>query len=276
MNLFRCTLAFLLLTGIETALPGQQRTRGLTRQELKSLFGRALIGRVICSYLFIQACLFAPLGNVGWISALPTSALFGWWLFGQHVSRRDWLLLATGMIGVGMIVAPDLRIESVSGRGELYALLSTCATGFAALIGRTVVRERGAIFATRWVILFTALLATIAATIVEGGLKLPPIASLPMLLLVSVMVALGASCSLYGYTHLRASTATAILSLEAVWAVVIGIIFYQEHPTPPSLIGGVTIVAVAYLTSPKGNNSRGAKPSKQINNFSPLICTGVE
>jgi len=267
-------LAFVMLKGVQVVTANGRPSQPLMLSEFKSLFGRALIGRVASSYLFIQACLFAPLGNVGWISALPTSALFGWLLFGQNVSRREWLLLLVGILGVGLIVGPDMSIWKMSGRGELYALLSTFASGLAALIGRTVTRERGSIFATSWIVLFTAVLATIAAFIFEGGLIVPPMVSIPVLILVSMMVGVGTLCSLYGYTYLCASTATGILSLEAVWAVMLGMLIYGEQPTVLSLIGGVAIVIAAYLIAPSTRKEAASgecfQPKQPIT--APPIC----
>jgi len=243
-------LAFVLLESIQSCLSMRPRFQRLSWQHFKSLLSRAVVGRLVSSYFFIQACLYAPLGNVGWISALPTSVLFGWGLFGQCVTKRDWILLTISMVGVGIIVAPEIDLRNVSGQGELYAFVSVLASGLAALFGRSAAKERGAIVATSWVMLFTAVLATMAAIFFEGGLKIPPTSALPMLGLASVMVGLGAVCSMYGFTYLRASTATALLSLEAVWAVGLGLMIYGETPTINSLVGGVVIVVVAYLIAP--------------------------
>lgn len=245
-------LAFVILKCAQITLHQGAPGRRLGRQELLSLFGRAAIGRIVSSYFFIQACLSAPLGNVGWISAFPTSAFFAWWLFGQCISGRDWLLLTIGMAGVGIIVSADINIHDVPGEGEFYAVISTLATGLSALFGRTVTRERGVVLATSWVILFTAVIASIAAVLLEGGLILPPAEALPMLTLVSIMAALGSACSLYGFSYLKASTATALLSLGAVWAVVLGMIIYGEQPSLNSLVGGCVIVIAACMLTPAG------------------------
>jgi drug/metabolite transporter (DMT)-like permease len=240
----------LLSLVIQKLFPSNLDRNPMAGSALMGLIGRALIGRIVGSFFFIQACLYAPLGNVGWISALPTSAIFGWLFFGQSISIREWCLLALGMSGVAMIVGPSIGQEII-GIGEIYALLSVFALGLASLLGRQAVREQGAIIATSWVIFFTALCSTAAAFLIEGGIKMPPLQALPVLLLVSVMVVLGSACSLYGFTYLRASTATALLSLEAIWGVALGMSYYGEIPTTYSLVGGSLIVIVAYLTTPK-------------------------
>lgn len=212
------------------------------------LVGRAIIGRIVGSFFFIQACTYAPLGNVAWISALPTSALFGWLFFGQYISLREWSLLAVGVIGVGMIVGSASGHEML-GLGELYALLSALALGLASLLGRRAVQKQGAIVATSWVLFFSGSFATMAAYVFEGGLALPPLSLMPMLSLVTIMAVLGSACSLYGFTYLRASTATGLLSLEAIWGVALGMSIYGEVPTRQSLFGGALIVLAAYLVT---------------------------
>ncbi len=222
-------------------LPLQVSIRG--RMEL---MGRGVIGRTLGSVLYIQACLYAPLGNVGWLSALPSSVLFAWLVWGEQSTRREVFYLILSLFGVGLILVPSGRDLGSFGYGELCALGATLAVGLAALLGRDSVKEADTWSATVWVLLTTAVAATVMACVFDGGLALPSSAKLPALLVVVTIVFASSAGGLFGYAHLSASIASAILSLEAVWAIAIGYLLYGEVPTALALLGGVMIVWSAY------------------------------
>lgn len=218
------------------------------------LVGRAVIGRVLGSVLYIQACIYAPLGNVGWLSALPTSVLFAWLVWGERTSQRELGYLMLGLFGVGLVVLPSGSNVTSLGYGELCALGATLAGGFAALLGRDSVKEADTWSATVWLSLATSFSSTIMAFAVEGGLALPSIERLPVLLLVVGIVCMSSAGGLFGYAHLPTSMASAILSLEAVWAIGLGYLLYGEIPTGLAVLGGSMIVWSAYaikLPSPQ-------------------------
>jgi drug/metabolite transporter (DMT)-like permease len=210
------------------------------------LMGRAVIGRLLGSVLYIQACIYAPLGNVGWLSALPTSVVFAWLVWGERSSRREVAYLALGLLGVGLILAPSGLDFSSLGYGELCALGATLAGGLAALLGRESVKQAGTWSATVWVMLTTAVASSVMACLIDGGLALPSIGKAPALLLVVAIVFASSAGGLFGYTHLSTSVASAILSLEAVWAITIGYLLYDEVPTAIAILGGGMIVWSAY------------------------------
>jgi drug/metabolite transporter (DMT)-like permease len=196
--------------------------------------------------MFIQACLYAPLANVGWITALPMSVVFAWLVWGERVSMREVSLLGVGVLGVALVVSPSFDSFARFGFGEVCALSSATVVGFAARLGRTSVKEADAWSAAVWMLGVTAITATLVAIVLEGGLVLPSIARGPVFALVVGMVAAGSWGSLYGYAHLPTSIATGILTLEAVWAMLVGYLLYSEVPTPVGIIGGALIAWSAY------------------------------
>jgi drug/metabolite transporter (DMT)-like permease len=237
-----CFLAGLLLWLTQ----GRLLPAPISVQGRLELVGRAVVGRLIGSFLFIQACMHAPLGTVGWLSALPTSVLFAWLVWGERTSRRELGYLALGFGGVGLVVAPSEQCLSSFGYGELCAVGSVFAFGLSALLGRDAAKEVDIWSATIWLTLITAVTATIVSFALEGGLALPSLAKLPVLLLVVGIVILSSAGSLFGFTHLSAGVASAILSLEAVWAIGIGYLLYGEIPTAFAVLGGGVIVWSAY------------------------------
>lgn len=239
---FGCAAAWVMLWVTQRRfLPAPMSARG--RSELVA---RAVIGRVLGSVTFIQACQYAPLGNVGWISALPTGVLFAWLVWGERVSPREVSLLGVGVAGVALIVGPSFGSVSGFGFGELCALVSAIVVGFASRLGRDSVKEADAWSATVLLLLVTAITSTLVALCIEGMLVFPSLARLPVFALVVLMVVGGSTGSLYGYAHLPASLATAILTLEAVWAMLVGFFVYSEVPTTLGIFGGALIAWAAY------------------------------
>ncbi len=219
----------------------------LTGGVMFAVLMRALVGRLLGSYFFVLACVHAPLGNVAWISALPASVLFDRILWGRRVSVCQGLLLMAGCAGVGLIVSKSLYVSAGLGWGELFALISTLLIGFALMVGKDTLRDVHTTAAASWVLLVTALAATLCAVVFEGGLAFPTLPHVPVAALVGVLVLVSTSCSLYGYTRLSASIATGIVTLEAVWAIILGVMLYGEVPSTLEWIGGACIGIAALL-----------------------------
>ncbi len=223
----------------------------INKRTSMELLGRAVFGRIGGSFFFIQACLLAPLGNVGWLSALPMSVMFAWVIYGERASRKELALLVLGLFGAGLIMSPSIGSSSKIGLGEFYAIVSCAASGLGAVLGKRAMKEVDPWSGVVWILLFTSLLSSILAFLLEGGMQLPSTAKLPVLGMVAVMVVIGSMGTLYGYAKLSASYATAILSLEAVWSIVFGLAIYGEYPSAIGIIGGSLIVWSAYAMQRK-------------------------
>jgi drug/metabolite transporter (DMT)-like permease len=213
------------------------------------LMGRAVVGRVFGSMLYIEACSYAPLGNVGWLSALPTSVMFAWILYGERMSRREVGSIILGFFGAVLVIGPASNDLMSFGYGELCALGSTFAGGLALILGRDSVKQTDTWSATIWVALTTAITATSLAFIIDGGLVFPSLSRLPILSVAIAIFLLSNAGSLFAYAHLSASTASAILSLGAVWTLATGYALYGEIPTALAVAGGVMIMWSAYWSS---------------------------
>ena len=268
-NWFACALTLLIVR----VKSGSFRPVPISTRGKWKLLGRAFIGRVLGSVLFIQACTHATLGNVGWLSAIPASVFFAWLVWGERVSLREILLLAVSVVGVGFIMAPSLDSITKFGFGELCAIASALVIGFASLLGRDSVREADALSATVWVLFFTSACATAGALTLEGGLALPSFASLPVFVAVVCMVVIGSCGTLYGYTYLPASFATALLTLEALWSIVVGYVVYGEQPTALSWLGGGLIAWSALAIQPRTSIHSGNRSSRSLHNQLLTECS---
>lgn len=229
-------------------LPGSF-PKALSREQSISIFGRAIFGRLVSSYLFIQACLNAPLSNVGWLSVLPFSVLLAWLFFSEQVSSREVKLIVVSLLGASLITTPKLALDSALGMGELFAISSCLFSSLGYLLGRRTLKDLDIRLATFWISFVTACIAACLAIIFEGGFALPSSDKYLVLLLTVLMVVLGMSGALYGYIHLPASVATGILSLETVWSGISGFLIYAEIPSSLEILGGFLIVLSAYYIS---------------------------
>jgi drug/metabolite transporter (DMT)-like permease len=219
----------------------------ITSGHVAAVLLRGLIGRMLGSFFFIAACVHAPLGNVAWIAALPMSVVFDTLVFRQKVTVSQVVFLVIGFLGVGFIVTPSAGDARLIGWGELYAFLSVSCIGFSSVAIKKSTREIPVALSATAIIFVTAVASTAIAFFVDGGLVLPSTEYLPMLGLVTLMVTGGAMLSLYGYSQLSAATATSIITLEAIWALMLGALVYGELPGVLEIVGGGLIGFSALL-----------------------------
>lgn len=246
---------FIVVMGIVWLTQGRLLPKGMSRENRVELLGRALVGRLLGSLLFVEACAVAPLGNVGFLSALPTNVPFAWLLKGEQSTLRQLQLLALSVVGIGFVASPSMQGNGV-GVGEVCAVGSALAIGLGMVLGRDAVKETDTWSVTAWVHLVTALGAGVGALLFEGGLVLPSAGLFPMVLLAIAVSVTSSAAGAFGYAHLSASLVTAILSLEVVWAMALGYWMYGEFPTLIAVIGGAIIVWSAYRMQGVGEVGR--------------------
>lgn len=204
-----------------------------------------LLGVTLFSYAIVNA----KFSNVSFISAVPFVALLGFLFLKEKITKAKIMYIAISFIGVLLIAVNDYANLLNWGRGEFVALI---ATFFFAL--SYIARKWQSDFLnnkeTTVLIFFisTLLLFLLSLFFIEG---LPSMQSFSI---ITIAVILGAGLfnvanlwlTNYGFKHVEAVLAGNILSLEVVFALLLGLIFYREIPSIKELIGGSIIVFSVY------------------------------
>jgi len=205
---------------------------------------RAVSSTLLGIVLFTQAILTTKYSNVSFISALPMAAVFGFLLFREKFTIRKLGLIILAFIGVLLISVSDYAHMFSWGKGEVLALISTVFFSFS-YVAR---KWHSKLLSNKELTVlnfFVSFLIVFIVSIFHGdGL---PLDGWTWGLALAVIVAgifniLNMNLINYGFQHVEAVLASNILTLESVFAVALGIVFYREIPSIKELLGGAIIV----------------------------------
>jgi drug/metabolite transporter (DMT)-like permease len=160
----------------------------------------------------------------------------------ERVGKWRWLAVFAGFAGVLMVVQPGARALEL---GHLSAIGSALCGALSIILMRSLAAERQ-----------TAVLGTLVAygLLFNGVAAAATAFALPSWPLLGVLVLTGActaAANRLQFQATRVSPASHIAPAhysQMIWAVLIGAIFYNEHPDAVSIIGLAVIAAAGLLT----------------------------
>jgi drug/metabolite transporter (DMT)-like permease len=235
---FRCLLALPLLF---LALRWDGGLRALRTASLENQLLRGLLA-FLTGYTFFTAVDMLPLADVLAVSFVAPFliALLAGPMLGETVSRRQWIAIAGGFVGVLIVLRPG------GGPGEAipfvpaaWALAAAVCYALASIVLRKLGRTDSASVTTIWSTAVPLVLYGITAW--PGWQPVQP-EHWPLMALAG---ALGASGLLMIGAAFRLAPAATLAPLEysaIVWAVLIGLAFFGDVPGWPVLLGTLVIV----------------------------------
>ncbi len=214
-------------------------------REWSLLFFRAITMYGFGVTLFTSAILIAKYSNVSLIGALPMSGILGVFLFKETLGWRRALFILTAFAGAFIISVTDFtQISSSWGKGELLTFVASFffALSYVARKWHSTLLNNREITT---IILFLAFFILSAVSIGKGD-GIPSVSWSGELLLVICLAGIFNILNLlltnYGFQHVEAVVASILLNLELLFAILLGLILYNEIPTIRELIGGIIIV----------------------------------
>ena len=229
--------------------------KSLTLKKLKTaptkdwvvMFFRITVGYLIGASLYRESLTLTKVSNVSFIQSIPLSGLYGWLLFKEKFTFNKFLLLLTAFFGAALIAVDDFSSIMSFGRGELLSLISIAFFSLS-----FVARKWQSNFFTdkelAQISLFVGAVLMFVVSIINGE-GLPPFSTETAL-----VVSLGFSGFFnainiflvnYGFKNVKAVLASNIITLEAVFALILAYFFFSELPTLKGLVGGVIIIVSA-------------------------------
>lgn len=154
-------------------------------------------------------------------------------LLGEATSRTRRIAVATGFLGMLLIVRPNSTLDTL---GVVLVLLGACSNAAYQLMSRMLSRTEGAYP----MLFYSALAGTVcfglAAPFFLGG---PPLTWLDVLLILSMGVNGGVGHLLFtlAYRDAPASLLAPITYLQLVWAGLMGWLLFGQFPDVISLLG---------------------------------------
>ena len=191
------------------------------------------------AYFFLTALFHMPIANVTAIlQALPlTVTLAAMFFFGEHVGWRRMIAILLGLAGVMLIIRPasdDFNFYS------LYALIAVFCVTLRDISTRSLSRRASTIFVT----LFTSVSMTVFFGLVGLGTDWVPMGTREISLIsaASVMI-MGAY--LFSIMVMRVGEVGFVAPFRytgLLWAVILGLLVFNEWPDNVTLIGAVIVV----------------------------------
>ncbi|RUV41916.1 MAG: DMT family transporter [Mesorhizobium sp.] len=187
--------------------------------------------------LFYAAVVYLPLADVmSFYMAGPIYvAALSHLLLGEKVGWRRWLAILVGFCGVVIILKPSSAAFSLS---SAYALIGSIAFGFAIILGR---RLRGTSDTTlvTWQTIGTLI---VGGVLTIGAWRTPSALDFGAMLLLGIV-----SCAahLMITRALKLAPASTLAPLHyslLLWAIVFGLVFFGDVPSPRILAGSAIVV----------------------------------
>lgn len=207
-----------------------------------------LIFRSVALYtgvvLFTEAVLTTKYGNASFVAVVPLLPLFGYIFLKERLGLRTLAYIALGFIGVSLIAIHDVR-DLTFGYGEMAALLSALAFDISYVARRWHSDHFNNKESTVFMFFFGALFL-LAMSVVMGE----PVPHLSDFTFPIVFALLGAAAfnvanlylTNYGFERVKVGVAGNIITLEVVFALLYGVILFQEVPALREVIGGVLVL----------------------------------
>jgi drug/metabolite transporter (DMT)-like permease len=225
-----------------------------TRARLLPFLVMAVVGSLLpwLAIAFGEQSISSALASIlNATTPLWTAVLAYWVTPTERPSRLNYVGVAIGFLGTGILIAPDLIGQPLRATtiGTLAVALAACSYAVAALVQRRRLRGVSPLQVGFWQLALTAPLAFALAlpTIGATHLRLPSIAAMLFL----GVGGSGIGFLLYYFTMntLGATRATTVTFLLPVTAVFWGASLLQEAITIPILAGMVVILLGVFLTS---------------------------
>jgi drug/metabolite transporter (DMT)-like permease len=242
------TLALVLAVRRQTPFPSGTRSRLLPFVAL-AIFGSLLPW---FGFGFGELSISSALASILNATTPLWTAVFAFWVTpAERPSPLNYLGVAIGFVGTGILVAPDVIGQPLKATtiGTLAVAGAAACYAVAALVQRRRLRGVSSIQVGFWQLIFTVPLALAVAAPTIAATHLHPLS-------VIAIIALGAGGSgvaylLYYYmmNSLGATRATTVTFLLPLTAVFWGATLLREAITVPIIIGMVVILMGVFLTS---------------------------
>jgi drug/metabolite transporter (DMT)-like permease len=225
-----------------------------TRSRLLPFLTMAIVGSLIPwgAIAFGEQSISSALASILNATTPLWTAVFAYWVTpAERPSGLNYLGVAIGFLGTGILIAPDLIGQPLRATtiGTLAVAGAACSYAVAALVQRRRLRGVSPLQVGFWQLALTAPLAFAVAlpTIGATHLRLPSIAAMLFL----GVGGSGIAFLLYYFmmNTLGATRATTVTFLLPITAVFWGASLLQEAITIPILAGMVVILLGVFLTS---------------------------
>lgn len=221
----------------------RQGTAGLFRFERPVMQALRVLAATVDTACFYAAVVYLPLADVmSFYMAGPIYvAALSHVLLGEKVGWRRWLAILVGFGGVLVMLKPSSAALSLE---SIYALVGSVAFGFAIIFSR-LLRGTSDTTLVTW--------QTVGSLVLGGALAIgswqtPTMLDWGGMLLLGIVSCVAHMLITRALKLAPAATLAPLHYTLLLWAVVFGLIFFGDVPSPRMLIGaGVVVLAGLFI-----------------------------
>ncbi|MEL6344955.1 MAG: DMT family transporter [Myxococcota bacterium] len=212
----------------------------------KRLFGLRItfgVGGMFCYY---SATRMMPLADLTLVTRLQPIliAIVAPMVYGaaERSSGRVWGLLAAGMVGCGLLLAPRLALDGAGGGWWALGALTFSGAAHLCLRGLKGEDTRAVVL---WMQVAIALVAGAGVVVWRGAPALPPEGMWGWALGVGVFATAGQLALTRAYALGRASVVAGASNVSPLWAVGLDVALFSVFPSISVLLGGALILGAS-------------------------------
>ena len=220
------------------------RLTKLSQRDWLIMFSRVIIGYLIGGSLYRASLVLTKISNVTFIQSIPVAAIFGFVLFKEKFTVSKALLLVLSYVGVIIISVKDYSSILSVGKGELFSLISAVLFSFS-YVARKWQSDSLNDGEISQILLFLGFVILLGVSLLTGETLPRENFSLGVAGAIFVSGFLNATNIFlinYGFRRVEAVLASNILTIEAVFALILALVFYHEFPSLIELAGGILIL----------------------------------
>ena len=195
---------------------------------------------VLATLGFFGGLRYLPLAEASAITFLAPIFIvaLSWPLLREHAPAARRGASVAGFAGIQIQLRPG---STVMHPAVLLLVGAALANALYQLLTRKLLDER-----PNTTLFYSATVGTVVLSLALAfALELPPLDSvaLPLFLLMGLLAGLGHWCLTHAYMHAPASLLTPFTYLQILWATMLGLVVFGQHPDGVSAIGMSIIVA---------------------------------
>lgn len=202
---------------------------------------------LLCGYFAMTTLPLAEATILRHLSPIFT-ALMALVFLKEHIQRSTMLCMVLSIIGLVIMVNPDLISNSTVNELPLISVMAALFGSFVAGIAYVIVRRLSQVEDSSVIIFYFPLVALpISVVLLGDAFVMPGLEALLLLLLVGIFTQIGQIGLTKALQNEVAGKATAYSYVQVIFSLILGWVFFSEIPTIWTLVGGGFIISGALI-----------------------------
>jgi drug/metabolite transporter (DMT)-like permease len=211
------------------------------RPVLQTLRGLALVASTGFFYLSLTYLPLAEAAAISFVAPVLVTSLSGPQL-GERVTRRQWIAVSMGFVGVLVIIRPGGGLLSFA---VVFPLLSAFVFSLYQILTRKLAGRENPFTS----LFYTALVGTlVTSAVLPVSWQTPTLSQLSMMIAIGCLGGLGHFLLIHAVEVASPSALAPFIYTQLMWSTLLAFLAFGEFPDPGSLLGMLVIAAAGLLS----------------------------